>query len=82
MAIARQRPEAIRRRGLFKVETPAVADEEFAVAHRLGRKPVGIVTLSVDKDATLTFSDMREATADYAYLKCSAASVKAVISFV
>jgi len=65
----------------YHVTTPAVSDTEFAVAHRLGRVPVGVLMVKANKNCFIGFSDERASTKDYAFLKCSVGDVTATLQF-
>ena len=65
---------------LVTVTTPATADEEFKVTHGLVAQPVRWLVAWRDK-AGVVYAGDRATDRTYAYLKCSAASMKMKIIF-
>jgi hypothetical protein len=61
--------------------TPGVANTEFTVTHNLGRIPVGILVVSVDKAAIIYASRRADWTKTQLFLKSDQATV-ALVGFV
>lgn len=58
--------------------TPGTANTEFAIAHQLGRIPIGFIVASVDQ-AAIIYKSTTSWTKTNIYLKCNATSVNYLV---